>query len=836
MNTENTTPETSDENPGRPSFLDEILSSSTSDTAPVSASSAPVSVDPIIPSQRSEPAVASPTPVAGVSTLPASSKSSPDTLQTVVSEIPPPAVPTDSTQPLNMLDQVIASSASTPPNQPETPPAVAALPQKKIVTPGQILRMIGALFFVSLVFFGSFLAYIVFNPGQAKFFINFGINPADVASLLSSLVNGIFGALSFVLSTLFIYTLFKAYLSKGAPKKRAIFTVSAVSFGVLLFSNIGFWAYLFGQIWAQDFVRPTGGVIVYDNDLWLSKEFRDQAELTDLSSLVGPISIKYDLSSDVLYASKTLNIEWYFIDCNNENQTHEGSSPATDASIICKYSSPGNYAPTGYYRGSDRVTREPKRVEMALDEIKVVGLVDIQKVQQTMVFDATELKNVGNVKWYIGPNFDTAPSEDPKYSVKIQDIEQYLCLELQTSKRGSNSCSRIFTIASKIESVIQGKITYKQDLVEPTKYSFKLENLSTRNGAEIDQINWYLWDSTTSRGKDDYLELNFNSYGTYKISAVIQDNKKNSVTLSERIVIERPLQLTKKGYVSLLKVEDESRSSVISDTFDRELDAYRISWLSLPQTLTFDATDVRVKNEGYELKEVLWKIDTEERKGLKIDVNFVEEKRYEVAVTYVFVKPGTTNEVRVPEKIIIEGRTQEIVPSLQISSLGNDSLDGLFAEVDVKFDASASKVKTGKISQFIFDFGEGKPPSVGEAVKTYRYAIPGNYTIKLTVVKTDGGEQSISRTLVIKELPKKLEIWSSVSQGIVGKPVDFMITGTVGQVASSTWDFGDGSPAVQETNPTHVFEKSGNYTVKISASYADGTIRNAEVDFVVTDE
>lgn len=71
--------------------------------------------------------------------------------------------------------------------------------------------------------------------------------------------------------------------------------------------------------------------------------------------------------------------------------------------------------------------------------------------------------------------------------------------------------------------------------------------------------------------------MNFNSYGTYKISAVIQDNKKNSVTLSERIVIERPLQLTKKGYVSLLKVEDESRSSVISDTFDRELDAYRIS-------------------------------------------------------------------------------------------------------------------------------------------------------------------------------------------------------------------------------------------------------------------
>ena len=180
--------------------------------------------------------------------------------------------------------------------------------------------------------------------------------------------------------------------------------------------------------------------------------------------------------------------------------------------------------------------------------------------------------------------------------------------------------------------------------------------------------------------------------------------------------------------------------------------------MPLPQTLTFDATDIRVKNEGYELKEVLWKIDTEERKGLKIDVNFVEEKRYEVLGTYVFVKAGTTNDLRVQEKIIIEGKTQEIVPSLQISSLGNDSLDGLFAQVEVKFDASASKVKTGKISQFIFDFGEGKPPSVGEAVKTYRYAIAGNYTVKLTVVKTDGTEQSISRKLVIKEIPRKLEI------------------------------------------------------------------------------
>ncbi len=77
-----------------------------------------------------------------------------------------------------------------------------------------MFQAIGALLFVALVFFGSFLAYIVFNPAQARFFNTFGINTADVASLLSTLVNGIFGSLTFILSCLFVYFLFRTYLSK----------------------------------------------------------------------------------------------------------------------------------------------------------------------------------------------------------------------------------------------------------------------------------------------------------------------------------------------------------------------------------------------------------------------------------------------------------------------------------------------------------------------------------------------------------------------------------------------------------------------------------------------
>ena len=94
-------------------------------------------------------------------------------------------------------------------------PAPAMPPIKKTpITPGQIAQMLGALLFVALVFFGSFLAYIVFNPAQARFFNTFGINTLDVASLLSQLINGIFGALTFILSCLFAYFLFRTYLAK----------------------------------------------------------------------------------------------------------------------------------------------------------------------------------------------------------------------------------------------------------------------------------------------------------------------------------------------------------------------------------------------------------------------------------------------------------------------------------------------------------------------------------------------------------------------------------------------------------------------------------------------
>lgn len=77
----------------------------------------------------------------------------------------------------------------------------------------------------------------------------------------------------------------------------------------------------------------------------------------------------------------------------------------------------------------------------------------------------------------------------------------------------------------------------------------------------------------------------------------------------------------------------------------------------------------------------------------------------------------------------------------------------------------------------------------GDAIQDYRYALPGEYTITFTVVRDDGTKEFSTRKIVLKDTPKRIIVNTSVSSGIVGKPIDFDTNGTVGQIESYLWDF-----------------------------------------------
>ncbi|EKD30178.1 MAG: hypothetical protein ACD_78C00130G0002, partial [uncultured bacterium (gcode 4)] len=257
---------------------------------------------------------------------------------------------------------------------------------KKSMNALAFLRMVWAILLVAFIFFGAFLAYIVFNPGQASFFISFGINPGDIAHLLRQLVSAIFGVVTFILSIVWIVYLFKAILTKKEyKKKKTISIIFSVFFGILLFSEITLWAFLVQKINATDYENPNGGVVVYDNEKFISERFKESAQMNNFDNLIGPLELKFDLKSDANFVGKMMDIESYKIDFDGAKCQWRDSSIVdgvnAEQSIICIFDQAKVFRPTGVYEGLDRVTHKPKTININFHTIQIAGVVDVKETK-----------------------------------------------------------------------------------------------------------------------------------------------------------------------------------------------------------------------------------------------------------------------------------------------------------------------------------------------------------------------------------------------------------------------------------------------------------------------
>lgn len=64
------------------------------------------------------------------------------------------------------------------------------------------------------------------------------------------------------------------------------------------------------------------------------------------------------------------------------------------------------------------------------------------------------------------------------------------------------------------------------------------------------------------------------------------------------------------------------------------------------------------------------------------------------------------------------------------------------------------------------------------------------------------------------------------------KPVAFSTEGSIGNISTYEWNFGDGEKST-EANPNHTYSSPGKYTVELNALYDDGVIRSEKLDFEV---
>jgi PKD repeat protein len=143
----------------------------------------------------------------------------------------------------------------------------------------------------------------------------------------------------------------------------------------------------------------------------------------------------------------------------------------------------------------------------------------------------------------------------------------------------------------------------------------------------------------------------------------------------------------------------------------------------------------------------------------------------------------------------------------------------------VSFDASAS---SGSIASYSWDFGDGA--TGGGKNVNHTYAAAGSYTVTLTVGKTGclsaGCFSSTTKSIVITSAgpgdpppppPGDVVAAFEVLPGApnAGQSVTFDASTSTGDIASYSWDFGDGATGAGKV-VAHTFDQPGTYPVSLS--------------------
>lgn len=156
----------------------------------------------------------------------------------------------------------------------------------------------------------------------------------------------------------------------------------------------------------------------------------------------------------------------------------------------------------------------------------------------------------------------------------------------------------------------------------------------------------------------------------------------------------------------------------------------------------------------------------------------------------------------------------------------------------ISFDATASTDPEGQPLTYSWDYGDGSTGS--GALVTHSYATAGDYRVSLSV--SDGvwpvTSAQVVRVSPPNEPPEACFTFDSAAPS-AGKPVTFNATCSSDpeeQPLTFTWDFGDGSLAMQTTALTvsHTFATQGSYDVELTVS--DGVKQDTTTQPVVVSE
>ncbi|AKB52195.1 cell surface protein [Methanosarcina barkeri str. Wiesmoor] len=149
---------------------------------------------------------------------------------------------------------------------------------------------------------------------------------------------------------------------------------------------------------------------------------------------------------------------------------------------------------------------------------------------------------------------------------------------------------------------------------------------------------------------------------------------------------------------------------------------------------------------------------------------------------------------------------------------------------------------TGAPTSWAWDFDNDGTVDSKEQNPSNTYNAVGNYTVSLTVANAEGSDSEVKTNYItVSESSTSTELVAAftadVTSGTAPLTVDFTDKST-GAPTSWAWDFdNDGTVDSKEQNPSHIYNDTGSYTVKLTVSNGNDSDAKEIQDMIkVTEE
>ena len=151
------------------------------------------------------------------------------------------------------------------------------------------------------------------------------------------------------------------------------------------------------------------------------------------------------------------------------------------------------------------------------------------------------------------------------------------------------------------------------------------------------------------------------------------------------------------------------------------------------------------------------------------------------------------------------------------------------APLTVSFTDESHKGALSENPTYLWDFGDGQTSTQAGNV-THTYTKTGNYTVSLTMKNSYGSNIETKRNYIYVGDGVIADFTADKTTGPAPLAVKFTDKSS-GNPTKYSWDFGDGTTS-SEKNPSHTYNKTGTYTVKLTVSNEFGTDTKTSQSFI----